>query len=141
MKGKIKVRTTSCCDVDLQGEMHLLHADVCFCEHICFHPLDLAANSCEIIPAHLFSNTFERKHTALLLLLPIQSCILYIYIYIYIYSKGYMWCPVMIHRLQNLQRHLRCAQNPKCRLQHYADNLFYPNSNSKETLHASKIAL
>ncbi len=53
-----------------------------FCEHIGFHPLDLAANSCEIIPAHLFSNTFERKHTALLLLLPIQSFILYIYIYI-----------------------------------------------------------
>lgn len=64
------MRTTSCCDVDLQGEVHLLHADVCFCEHIWFHPLDLTANSCEIIIAHLFSNTFERKHT------------------VYIYSKG-----------------------------------------------------
>lgn len=40
VKGKIKwraqkkVRTTSCCDVDLQGDVHLLRADVCFREHI-----------------------------------------------------------------------------------------------------------
>lgn len=55
------MRTTSCCDVDLQGEVHLLHADVCFREHIWFHPVDVIANSCEIIMAHLFTNTFERR--------------------------------------------------------------------------------
>lgn len=49
-------------DVDLQGEVHLLRADVCFSQHTCILSLDLAADSHELIVGLLFSATFGRKH-------------------------------------------------------------------------------